>query len=324
MTLQYIVNNKWNTFIAHICEFHPLTTDFIACYTKELDWVSLSRNKNLAWSSELILQFEERWSWFDLFQNTAIDWVSAGSFMIEEHIDWFLLALHCREYREDRIITSPGACRLSGILTVPATIKLMLRNIPFQHFENRKTEYRQRLYNFLTMSNRKPNSYTYYEEVILPYLGKTDVQEILFNRIAGNREDIMLYKLMNEQKHLYYIKKMNRIKKITIDFYPDQLHNDSFSLKEQELKVIFPQRIKDLITTKRLKIYDYTLLETDRFYMDNSMSHRFPQTYKSVVIAENDLNDTVNLILCEESDYILGDQLYEFQHAIQQIEKIIW
>jgi hypothetical protein len=127
------------------------------------------------------------------------------------------------------------------------------------------------------------------------------------------------YKESEEDK--YYYAKMKRLESFDkpIDAKPGE---DSFTKKEMELNVIFPASFKNKIQAKNLKIKGYKLLPVSGYYLENEYADRFPETYKSVVIAENGVGDSINLILEKNSDYHLQDRLFEFFHESGEYEEI--
>jgi hypothetical protein len=99
------------------------------------------------------------------------------------------------------------------------------------------------------------------------------------------------------------------------------LEDDSFKYIEIELNVLLPQIFKNNYLKNSIKIKDYNFLSISDFYIENEYSDRYPETYKSVVIAENGLGDTLNLILERNSDYKLQNKIFEFLHESGEYEE---
>jgi hypothetical protein len=120
----------------------------------------------------------------------------------------------------------------------------------------------------------------------------------------------------------FYFAKAQRLETSDASFDVSLTHNDKFSKKEIELNVLFPENFKRNYLNKRLKISGYTLLPISKFYSQCEFADRYPETYKSVAIAENGVGDTINLILEKESDYKLQNRLFEFLHETAEYEEI--
>jgi len=128
------------------------------------------------------------------------------------------------------------------------------------------------------------------------------------------------YKESEEDK--FYFAKVERLEKSDKAFEVSQTQDDKFSKKEIELNVLFPQVFKNNYLNKRLKIRGYTLLPISKFYTQSEYADRYPETYKSVAIAENGIGDSINLMLEKDSDYKLQNKLFEFFHETGEYEEI--
>jgi hypothetical protein len=124
------------------------------------------------------------------------------------------------------------------------------------------------------------------------------------------------------KEDLFYYAKAERLKLSDEAFEASMTQGDKFSKKEIALKVLFPETFKDNYVSKKLKIKGFTLLPISKFYTQSGYAERHPETYKSVVIAENGLGDSVNLILEKDSDYKLQNRLFEFFHETGEYEEI--
>jgi len=130
----------------------------------------------------------------------------------------------------------------------------------------------------------------------------------------------LAYKESEEDK--FYFAKVERLEKSDTAFDVSQTQDDKFSKKEIELNVLFPQVFKNNYLNKRLKIRGYTLLPISKFYSQSEYADRYPETYKSVVIAENGVGDSINLILEKDSDHKLQNRLFEFFHETGEYEEV--
>ncbi len=119
---------------------------------------------------------------------------------------------------------------------------------------------------------------------------------------------------------LFFLSKMQRLENSGKTVTPEMTQDDTFRAKELELDVIFPESFKDKILSKRLKIRGYKMLKPERYYIENGYTGKTPESYKSVVIAENGYGDSINLLLEKGSDYLLEDTYYEFLHETGQVE----
>jgi len=130
----------------------------------------------------------------------------------------------------------------------------------------------------------------------------------------------LIYKESEEDK--YYFAKVERLEKSDTSFDISLTQNDKFSKKEIELNVLLPETFKNNYLNKRLKVQGYTLLPISKFYTQCEYADRYPETYKSVAIAENGIGDSINLILEKDSDYKLQNRLFEFLHETGEYEEI--
>jgi len=130
----------------------------------------------------------------------------------------------------------------------------------------------------------------------------------------------LTYKESSEDK--FYFAKAERLQTSDPPFDVSLTHNNKFSKKEIELNVLFPENFKSNYLNKRLKISGYILLPISKFYSQCEFADRYPETYKSVAIAENGVGDSINLILEKESDYKLQNRLFEFMHETGEYEEI--
>ncbi len=130
----------------------------------------------------------------------------------------------------------------------------------------------------------------------------------------------LAYKESEEDK--FYFAKVERLEKLETTLDISQLLDDKFSKKEIELNVFFPQVFKNNYLNKRFKIRGHTLLPISKFYLECEYADRYPETYKSVVIAENGFGDSINLILEKDSDYKLQNRLFVFFHETGEYEEI--
>jgi len=123
-------------------------------------------------------------------------------------------------------------------------------------------------------------------------------------------------------EELFFNEKKERLEKENKLLNLEQTQNDVFSEIELKLNVLFPKTLKSKILKNKLEIDDYKLLPIPEFYTQNEFHDRYPETYKSVVIAENEFGDSLGLILEKENDYLLSKKLYLFNHENGEIETV--
>ena len=127
-------------------------------------------------------------------------------------------------------------------------------------------------------------------------------------------------KYTNASEDLFYYNKMQRLKEVDSALPENSLKGDEFTNKEKELNIVLPEKFKRLF--RKGNIDDkYELLSIDGFYIQNEFADRIPETYKSLIFAENSCGDSLGLILDKKSDYKLKPQIYEFLHETGEVEK---
>lgn len=130
----------------------------------------------------------------------------------------------------------------------------------------------------------------------------------------------LAFKESEEDK--FYFAKIERLEKSDPPFDISLKQEDKFSKKEAELKVLFPEVFKNNYLNDRIKFKGYRILPISKFYLQSEYADRYPETYKSVVIAENGLGDSINLMLEKDSDYKLHNRLFEFFHETGEYEEV--
>lgn len=117
----------------------------------------------------------------------------------------------------------------------------------------------------------------------------------------------------------FYRNKIKRLEESGKTFPAELPENDEFSSIEKKLEVIFPKEFKAYYLQNK-NTGGYKFLELSRFYPEDDYSARNPETYKSVIVAENGLGDALGLILEKESDFQLKPVFYEFRHETGEVE----
>ena len=91
MNFNKFIDRHWNIFLLHVCKFHPLDQNFLKKYEYELDWNTLSKNRNLAWTEELLERYEDRFLWHELAWNESIIWTTPLIKRFKKRLDWYYL-----------------------------------------------------------------------------------------------------------------------------------------------------------------------------------------------------------------------------------------
>jgi len=91
MDFNYFIDNYWETFLKHICQFHPLDPYFLKEYEYELDWKTISKNREISWSNEILEKYENRFLWHELAWNESIIWNTDLISKFKKRLDWYYL-----------------------------------------------------------------------------------------------------------------------------------------------------------------------------------------------------------------------------------------
>jgi hypothetical protein len=98
------------------------------------------------------------------------------------------------------------------------------------------------------------------------------------------------------------------------------LPNDLFRQIQIRLNVVIPDHFKIFYSNnKRLGAYD--LLPIDKFYIQDQFDKTYPESYKSLVVGENGVGDSIGLILEKQDDFMLQPVIFEFLHETADMEK---
>ena len=133
-------------------------------------------------------------------------------------------------------------------------------------------------------------------------------------------------KILIEEDNFYHRKKA-RLENHDPEFKRFKLFSDRISKTEKKLNIIFPPEFKDIYLRSKLTFKDgdleeeYSWLSIEEFSIENSYSIRYPETYKSCLVASNGCGDYVALLLEKDDDYKLDKELVNFNHETGEIEK---
>lgn len=190
---------------------------------------------------------------------------------------------------------------------------------------------------FLVNSDFDLYSYSVHGKIIVNELLKNELEEKLPNQMKFKRFHTPEIKI-NEEK--YKLKLQKTIPEITINpliynvskelkFYLSKkkrllkekksldlkmLEKDVFYDIQKKLNIILPSNFKTDYQNKNSSKDDYKYLGIESFYIHNEISDRFPETYNSLIFAENKSGDKLGLLLEKDSDYNLQNKLVEFFH----------
>jgi len=130
----------------------------------------------------------------------------------------------------------------------------------------------------------------------------------------------LLYSESEDYK--FFLAKRNRFENSDPPANFSENPKDKFTKKETALNVLFPDKFKENFLNKKIKVRGYKMLAVSNFYQQNEWAERYPETYKSVAIAENGIGDSINLILEKDSDHTLQNRLFEFFHETGEYKEI--
>lgn len=122
------------------------------------------------------------------------------------------------------------------------------------------------------------------------------------------------------EEFIYYSEKAIRLETKEIPFAA-KIDEDEFHQKQIELNVILPESFKNRYRNNEIDTEEYEFLSISEFYIQNEYSDRIPESYKSIIVAENGCGDSLGLILQKQNDYKLREELYEFNHETGEIER---
>jgi hypothetical protein len=91
MEFNKFLDRFWDVFLLNVCCFHNLDNDFLEKYEYEIDWKSISLNRNLNWTQELLEKYESRFLWHELAWNPSISWTSPLIKKFKKRLDWYYL-----------------------------------------------------------------------------------------------------------------------------------------------------------------------------------------------------------------------------------------
>jgi hypothetical protein len=169
------------------------------------------------------------------------------------------------------------------------------------------------------LENHLPNSVEMHSAELLKIEQQQDLYDLMSNR-KFDFTNINALKFTSATEDLFYFDKMKRLVKSLEQIPVANLKNDEFTATEKELKLIIPDKFKKLYR-KGIVEDGYELLSIDEFYTQNEYADRHPETYKSLIFADNGCGDSLGMILDKKSDYKLKAQIYEFLHETGEIEK---
>lgn len=165
-----------------------------------------------------------------------------------------------------------------------------------------------------------PNQIGFRSAQLLKIEQEQELYDFMSNRKFDFSGNINPIKYTNASEDLFYFEKMHRLEE-TETIFPDGLQkNDEFKEIEHKLKVILPEKFKRNYRKRKID-EEYEFLPISAFYIQNEYAERLPETYKSLIFAENEYGDSLGLILDKNSDYKLKPQIYEFLHETGEVVK---
>lgn len=206
MKFEQFLSNHWEIFLSHLCQYHPLPIPFLSKYDYELDWTSISKNKNIVWDEVFLQRFEGRLSWHDLAKNESIVWHSSLIKKFKKRLDWYYLGRNknlpiSKDFIEEHhkkmlliesnvhltpaLITQYGKTLLPAIEVIPPE----LTETQLQHLDE------------TIRSDNHFNVHTYhnlYSDYILPHLQKQSIDQIFEDLFDYSQRYFLIRPIQND------------------------------------------------------------------------------------------------------------------------------
>lgn len=125
----------------------------------------------------------------------------------------------------------------------------------------------------------------------------------------------------------FYSLKMKRLEEADPPFSRVDLGEDRLARVERKLNVIFPKKFRNyylithIIFDDGMMIEEFDWLPFEKFFIENSYTERYPESYKCCVVAENGGGDYIGLLLEKHDDYKLNEELVALMHETGEILK---
>ena len=180
---------------------------------------------------------------------------------------------------------------------------------------NRKIIVSERLREFININGFGPATF----RSTMPMVLKSDLE---YQKVPAIGDSGM----QEISVHLgYYDMKMERLKNNDPPFRRFKLFSDRLSRAEDRLNVIFNKKFREDYNKKKLILKDgllteeFSWLREEDFFIENSYSDRYPESYKSCCVAGNGCGDYVALTLEKNDDYKLRMDYIVFNHETGEI-----
>lgn len=123
-----------------------------------------------------------------------------------------------------------------------------------------------------------------------------------------------------DEELVFYYQKAKRIEQEEKEI-EEFINNDEFFEIQQKFNLLIPESFKDRYRNNEIDNEEFEFLPIHEFYIQNEYSDRVPETYKSLIVAENGCGDSLGLILEKEDDLKLKENLYEYNHETGEVEE---
>lgn len=195
MEFNKFLDRFWDVFLLNVCCFHNLDNDFLEKYEYEIDWKSISINRNLNWTQELLEKYESRLLWHELAWNPSISWTTPLIKKFKKRLDWYYLGRNTNlpiskefidEHRKNIFIIANNKFLTrelekyydKNLLPAIENRKNIIEKIEIKNLENQISE---------NISDFRYSQIHLYEKYILPNLKNEELKAVFESKFPYNQ-----------------------------------------------------------------------------------------------------------------------------------------
>lgn len=195
MEFNKFLERYWDVFLLNVCCFHKLDNVFLEKYEYEIDWKSISTNRNFNWTQELLEKYESRLLWHELAWNPSISWTTPLIKKFNKRLDWYYLGRNTNlpiskefidEHRKNIFIIENNKFLTrelekyydKNLLPAIENRKNIIEKIEIKTLENQISE---------NISDFRYSQINLYEKYILPHLKKEELKVIFESKFVYNQ-----------------------------------------------------------------------------------------------------------------------------------------